>query len=224
MSICAIHQPNFFPWLGYFDKIKRADTFVFLDDVAYPKSGSGAGSWSNRVKMLISGKPSWCGCPIKRFSGIQKINTVEIDNSQLWKKKFLKSIMYNYSKTVNFQNIMPIITELVEYPTNNLCALNINAIKKISSLLGINTKFINSSSLEVKTASTQLLIDITKKINADSYLCGGGASSYQDDDKITTSGINLIYQNFKTNAYCEQNFEPGLSIIDYLMKSQSLTI
>ena len=34
-KIVAIHQPNFFPWLGFFDKIRRADVFVFLDDVSY---------------------------------------------------------------------------------------------------------------------------------------------------------------------------------------------
>jgi hypothetical protein len=30
MKIVAIHQPNFLPWMGYFDKICAADIFIFL--------------------------------------------------------------------------------------------------------------------------------------------------------------------------------------------------
>jgi hypothetical protein len=73
MRLCAIHQPNFFPWLGYFDKINRADVFVFLDQVAYPKSGSSMGSWCNRVKINIAGVASWISCPVVREHGPQSI-------------------------------------------------------------------------------------------------------------------------------------------------------
>jgi len=36
--IVAIHQPQFMSWLGYFDKMGRADCFVLLDNVQYKKT------------------------------------------------------------------------------------------------------------------------------------------------------------------------------------------
>ena len=33
----AIHQPNFVPWLGYFDRMIRADMFVLLDHVQFER-------------------------------------------------------------------------------------------------------------------------------------------------------------------------------------------
>jgi hypothetical protein len=34
-TVVAIHQPNFLPWLGFFDKLARADVFVLLDRGAH---------------------------------------------------------------------------------------------------------------------------------------------------------------------------------------------
>jgi hypothetical protein len=33
----AIHQPEHFPYMGFFQKMKAADAFVILDDVQYSK-------------------------------------------------------------------------------------------------------------------------------------------------------------------------------------------
>ena len=35
--IVAIHQPQYLPWLGYFDKMLKADVFCYLDTVQYKK-------------------------------------------------------------------------------------------------------------------------------------------------------------------------------------------
>ena len=40
MTTLAIHQPNYLPWIGYFDKMRTADVFVLLDAVQYPRARS----------------------------------------------------------------------------------------------------------------------------------------------------------------------------------------
>jgi hypothetical protein len=34
--IVAIHQPSYLPWLGYLDRMARADVFVVLKDYPFP--------------------------------------------------------------------------------------------------------------------------------------------------------------------------------------------
>nr|MBI3612487.1 WbqC family protein [Nitrospirota bacterium] len=44
--LVAIHQPQYLPWLGYLDKIDRADVFVILDTVQFKKN-----EWQNRNRI-----------------------------------------------------------------------------------------------------------------------------------------------------------------------------
>jgi len=217
--VCAIHQPNFFPWLGYFDKIRRADVFVFMDDVAYPKSGSGSGSWVNRVKFRINGAAAWFGCPIRRESGVQLIKDVRIDDRQPWRKKLLRMLEVNYRPAPNYAQTMTLVERLVAFETDCLAQFNINAIRALCSFLGIAADFRLQSELGTDSHSTALLIEITRKVGAGAYLCGGGAAEYQDDGMIEANGLKVIYQAFVAQPYGPRaDFIPGLSVIDYLMK------
>lgn len=216
--ICAIHQPNFFPWLGYFDKIRRADVFVFLDEVAYGKSGSGMGSWINRVQIDMQGQARWFGCPVRRRPGTQSIRDVEIDERQPWRRKLLRGLETNYRRAPGYSRTMRLLLPLIEYPAKALAEFNEHAICSIAAALRLQCHFIRQSQLAVSGKGTRLLIEITKAVNADAYLCGGGAAGYQDDALFAPSGIELIYQNFIPYPYREpEGFLPGLSIIDYLM-------
>src|SRR3989304_9812833 len=94
--IVAIHQPNFFPWLGYFNKIVRADLFLVMDNAQFPKKG---GTWCNRVKLLIGGKADWMTMPVVRsYPGVRLIKDMKIDNAMPWRAKLLKTIQNNYSR------------------------------------------------------------------------------------------------------------------------------
>lgn len=218
MTICAIHQPNFFPWAGYFDKINQADIFIFLDEVACPRTSSG--SWCNRVKLLNGNEPSWFGLPIKRESGVQLIKNIEFANKDYNTKKIFKSLQHNYKKSSYYEKAISLIEPLLMYPVDNLVEYNINAITTLSNRLGLQTKFVRQSELSHSQHATSLLIELAQQVGADTYLCGNGAQGYQEDTLFAEAGIHLQYQNKKP----VQNFikdlnseEASLSILHLLM-------
>lgn len=220
--LCAIHQPNFFPWRGYFDKIARADVFVFLDDVAYPKSGSGMGSWVNRVRLNIQGTARWVGCPVQRRHGEQPISEMLIDDSQPWREKMLRTLEVNYRRCPNYATTMTLIEPLIEYRESQLADFNIHAIRAIADALRIKAAFLRQSQLKVAGEGTQLLIDLVKSVGGSAYLAGGGAAGYQQDELFAVQGIELAYQKFDERAYGPAgDFIPGLSVIDYIMRDES---
>ena len=219
-QLVAIHQPNFFPWLGYFDKIARCDKFIFLDHVQFQKTG---GTWSNRVKLNSSGEGRWFTAPINRaFHGVARINEIEWANDQPWREKLIKTLVTNYSRSPHFREIMGILELLVYNSENNLARYNAHAILEIAQGLGLSTnKFRWSSDLGITSNSTELLIDLARAIGCDTYLCGGGADGYQQDSLFSKAGLKLVYQSFSHPIYLQRNnpeFIAGLSIIDALME------
>ena len=218
-GLVAIHQPNFFPWLGYFDKIRRSDVFIFLDSVNYPRSGSGGmGSWTNRVRLSIKGEASWVTCPLRRLALGQPILDAEIDDQKPWRTKLRKTLQANYGKSAKFVAAMALLEPLIQCPEINLSAFNIAAIKGISTHLAISTTFMRQSELPHTGHATELLISLVKAAGGTAYLAGGGAAGYQEDEMFKAQGVQLVYQNFKPCTYGPPDrFQPGLSVIDYLM-------
>ena len=213
--VVGIHQPNFFPWIGFFEKISRSDIFVFLDKVQY--SG---GSWSNRVKVINQMKPSWITCPILHTGGHQYLDEVRIDEKQQWKKKFKTILEINYSKSDYFPENFEFICKMIEDNENHLSGYNILNIKRICEALDIKTDFYLQSDMVTNEKATGLVIEITKQLHGTAYLCGAGSANYQDDDMFSESHITLLHQNFVHPVYPQitaGNFIPGMSIIDVLL-------
>lgn len=218
-GLVAIHQPNFFPWLGYFEKIRRADTLVLLDAVAYPRAGSGGmGSWCNRVRLAVQGEARWVTCPLQHMRFGAPIGTVQIDDSQPWRIKLLRTLEANYRRAPQFENCMTLLKPLILEGEGNLATFNIRAIKAIAAHLGLSTRFVLQSSLQYSGMATDLLVSLVKAANGSAYLSGDGAAGYQRDELFGENGLGLVKLNFVQQAYCEPSrFIPGLSVIDYLM-------
>lgn len=220
MKVVAIHQPNFFPWLGYFDKIVRSDAFIFLDHVQFPKKG---GVWSNRVKLLAGNEARWVTAPIKRgYSGVVRVDEV-VWAEQPWRKRMLHTLKTNYGRAPFFRETFDFFEPLILNPENNLARYNVQAIVSILDHLGIaSTEIFQSSAFNLNSSSTELLISLTQSVDGSAYMCGGGADGYQEDPLFLTAGLELIYQDFRHPSYQQnrgKDFIAGLSIIDAFMFS-----
>jgi hypothetical protein len=215
--VAAIHQPNFFPWLGYFDKIARADVFIVLDDAQHQKTGS---NWSSRVKLLVSGAPRWVTAPTSRPAhGVVMLDEVEWAPGP-WRQKLLKTLELNYRKAPYFGETFALIEPLVRNEEPRLAAYNLHALQAIARALGLADRFVLASALEVGETATERLVQLVQRAGCDTYLAGGGADGYQQNGQFADAGLRLEYQRFLHPVYTQHGtseFVPGLSIIDVLM-------
>ena len=212
-KIVAIHQPNFIPWLGYFDKIAKADIFIILDNVQFEKNNV-----LNRNKIKTANGSIWLTVPVMGHIS-QKIYETKIDNSRNWRKDHLKTLYFNYKKAKNFDRIYPLIEKIYARKYEKLIDFNSALLKMMIGFFQIKTPLKVASKLNAVGHKNALLINIIKKVTGDIYLAGqGGSKRYLDQKLFREANIKIIWQNFKSPIYPQLwgSFIPNLSAIDFL--------
>lgn len=217
--IAAIHQPNFFPWLGFFDKIVRSDIFVILDHVTNRPNDA---IWTKRVQIICNQNPYWLTIPLKKSkeSEFIPINQMQINSEEKFYQKHLRTIQQNYGKSPHFEEVIYLLNFFYNHDSDFIADRNIAFITKVCEVLEIKRTFVKSSDLDCQQASTELLAEICRKVRATSYLYGKGASNYQNNEILERKGIKPVAQNFIHPVYHQFNSStvvPGVSIIDALM-------
>jgi len=220
----AIHQPNFMPYLGFFDKMGRADIWIHYDDAQFvPRD------FHHRNKIKTRNGSLWLTVPINKpphFSPLP-IREITIRKSKIkrleWQDYFLEQIKESYRKTPFFNDYFSKLKEILENPEEKLCEFNIKIINFLRECFNIRNQIIFSSSLSksngIVSRSTQKIIDLCKLVGADTYISGDGGRKYLDEELIRRAGICLEYQEFHHPTYQQKNtknFQKNLSAIDYL--------
>ncbi len=217
MKTIAIHQPNYFPWLGYFYKINSCDTFVVLDTVEYQYGN--ASSVTNRCKIKTGSGMQLLSVPVLKSSEEKLILNMKIDYKQNWQRKHLNAIQTNYGKSKFFHEIFPILNEIITNKYDSLSQLNSTAIKKICNYLNISTPIVFASDLNINQEDRNLrIIEICKNLNGTIYLSGNGGKKYNDESLYQQQHITLKYTTFVPPTYNQLygDFLPNLSILDTL--------
>ena len=211
--IVAIHQPNFFPWLGYFNKIAQCDLFVFLDDVKLP----GGSSWINRVKIASGQTSKWVTSEVD--SSTRKniyINQVLFKDSH-WKQSAWNNIRVSYRNAEFWKEARELFEPLLLNSSLNIAEYNMAAIQIISEKLSFGSnKFVAASDLGINALGTQRLVQLVKAVGGECYLSGDGAAGYQEDELFEKNSIKLLKTNFNHPTYRQisNSFIEGLSVID----------
>ena len=210
--ICAIHQPDYIPWLGLYYKIAHSDVFVYLDDA---QNSNEADHNVNTIKT--SNGAFRLKVPVEQHLG-DLICDVRSRDELKWKDKHLKTLQMNYSKADYFKEIFPAFSEVIMQNYQSLAELNMAINKFICDGFGIHTKILKSSDMDISTLREERVIDICKAVGADEYLSGTGARVYQSEEDFNQNGLKLTYISYKPIEYKQlwKAFLPCMSVIDYL--------
>lgn len=219
--IAAIMQPTYLPWIGYFDLIDSADTFVFLDDAQVLKR-----SWGVRNRILGQGGETFLTVPLighGQSADCTFVNTAT-DPDPKWRNKHLASIRHAYGNATHFAEVFADLEALLSGDHANIGALNKDFIRQTAQRLGIDTPIIESSALEgIVGRKDEWLLAICRAIGADTYLSAPGSAAYieqeQESGAFAGSGVELRYHCYSHPTYPQRGdaFISHMSVIDLLM-------
>ena len=139
MKSCAILQPHYLPWVGYFEMIDRVDVFVFLDDVQFIKR-----EWKNRNRIRKThnhAEGKWLSVPVNRADQHGLLTEAHLFTGEDWAAGHLNAIRDTYGRSPFFADVFPLLkTALRGVRDTVLSELNIGLIDALCCILGITTE------------------------------------------------------------------------------------
>lgn len=215
MTTVAIMQPTYLPWIGYFDLMDSCDLFIFLDCVQFDKR-----SWQQRNRIKTANGELFLTVPVFTSNRrAQKIYEVEIDRSDRFATRHLRSVHHSYAKAPFYSEYVKRLTEIMEQDHERLVDLTIALIEWLAYAFGVKTRTQRSSTLPATGAKVKRLVSICKLIGADHYLSPVGARDYIENENLfSASGMQLSYQRYEHPVYRQLHgdFISHLSTIDLL--------
>jgi hypothetical protein len=177
--IVTIHQPEHFPYLGFFQKMQKADIFVILDNVNFRKN-----YFQNRNNFLNrQGKLEWFTVPVPKDSPNKIIKeVVPADLPPNWRKMLVNKINLNLKVDTSYI-----------YDSNSLIEINMRTIEWARKRLGITTPIVYASELSAIGSKSLLLLEICKELNASKYISGPSGKDYLELELFREHGISVDF-------------------------------
>ena len=218
--IVAIHQPHFFPWLGYLHRMARADAFVLLDHVQFERR-----NYQNRTMIRMEGEARWLTAPVIQRSQKERIVEKLVDNREEgargWGPGHLRTLRHAYRAAPFAGRYLGELRALFEAEWQRLVDLDQASLDFLRGAFGIRTPLIRSSELGVGGARGELILNICRAVGASTLVAGmGGSRGYLDAAAFERAGVDIEFHRFEHPVYRQCGtapFTPGLSALDMLL-------
>jgi hypothetical protein len=215
MLITGGHQPNYLPYLGFFDKIAQCDLFVIEDTLQFERH-----DFQNRNKVKTHNAVSWLTVPVEHAPQTTKISEIKIAKrlESKWRLNHWEILKSSYRRAPYWKCYCDFFEQTYIQKWDSLIDLNLHLIKGVMKFLGINTSLVMASSLKVSGKSSELIVAQCKLVGAEVYLSGIGGRNYLDLSLFENAGIKVVFQDFQHPVYTQLfgTFVPNLSVVDYL--------
>lgn len=177
LTTLTAHQPNFLPWLPFFEKARASDVLVLLQHAQFVK-----GNFHNRFSL--DGK--WFTMSVN--SGIAPLSSKKYVDSDLnWMR--IKRRLPQYEKQLSYFD---------DAISTDLVATNIEIINRAMALLGGTWPTVV---LEPKTGFTasERIIELCRLYGASTYLSGPSGIKYLDTKMFRDVGIKINFSQDPQN-------------------------
>jgi len=215
--IVGIHQPNYLPYLGFFDKMAKSDIFVIYDDAQFNKSDF---QHRNRIRIYHGWK--WLTVPVEKkripINEVKIRNEVKTWKGVKWSDAHFRDIHDNYKDAPYYSVYADELMRIYKRNYEKLVDLNMELIRFLMKAFDIDVEIVFSSDLGFTSKSTQKLVEIVEALGGDVYLSGPKGKDYLDVSLFERKGIKVVFQDFKHPVYKQRykGFVPNMAAIDAL--------
>lgn len=217
MSILVIHQPNFLPYLGFFEQLSYAHKYVAYDNVQFTER-----EFQNRNFIKGPAGKTHLTLPVAKKGRLgQMINQVEIADER-WATTLTNRLFAFYQRAPFFREVIADLEPILATEYRLMAALNVDLLKLIITKLEIEVEFFLSSAIAIEYEDrVDRLFKLLEAVGADELLIGTGGASYLDRKQFEAKGFKLSVHEYRPEPYPQQygDFIPYLSVIDYAMNN-----
>lgn len=212
-----MHQPDYLPWLGYFNKIALSDNFIFFDTASFSKGG-----FHERNKVKTATGWTYLTIPIPHQACFGPLNKVELPENIIWANKHWRTFKSCYERAPYWEKYSPFFEEmyLAIGSFKTLDDLNAHIITYMTKEFGLSAKLSRASDYDFDHSlkSTEAILAVIKQVGATEFLAGPSGKKYLNQTRFLEEGIKLYFQEYHHPVYNQKYppFIPGLSAIDLL--------